>query len=139
MPARNTTGIITPNEQADLMSQAMAGDIQFSITPATTTRAATLVDFTRDVEIKLTNAAGVVHSWFNKAVTTGVSIGSVTVGDGVASIASTTLTIVNGIARVTVSGTGAWAADDTNTLTVANLTVMGYTVTGGTSVETITA
>lgn len=45
---------------------------------------------------------------------------------------------VNGESSVVVSGTAAaWVAAETNTLTVANLTVMGYTVTGGTSVETI--
>jgi hypothetical protein len=33
---------------------------------------------------------------------------------------------------------GTYNAGETNTLTLANLTIMGYTVTGGTSVQTFT-
>ena len=121
------------------MAAAMAGNLVLSITPATTTRKATSAAFTRTVTVRLVDSDGNVHTWFNKAVATGVSIAD-TSSAGTASIASTTLTFVNGVAQVVVTGSAsAWLANETNTLTVANVTVLGNTVTGGTSVETITA
>jgi hypothetical protein len=119
------------------IESALAGDIVMVIDPETTGSAATTADFTRDVRISIENAAGDVHTWLTKAYTTTSSIGEVTAGDGTASIVSTTLSIVAGKAVVTVSCTDTWAADDTNTLTIANITVLGVTVTGGTSVDTI--
>ena len=135
MPRRTATGI-TANQQIDLMTQAMAGDMVLSITPATVAGVAATAAWTRTVDIVLKNAAGQVHSWLNKAFTTTLSIAD-TSTLGTATIASTTLTLVNGRARVTVTGSNhAWDAAETDTLTVGNLTIMGYTVTGGTSVET---
>jgi uncharacterized Zn-binding protein involved in type VI secretion len=87
--------------------------------------------------ITLETAAGKIHSWFDKSITTGVSIADD--GGGTASIPSTTLVIKNGKATVTVSGTEAtWANGETDTLTVAEATILGYTVTAATSVEEFT-
>lgn len=119
------------------IESAMAGDIVMVIDPETTGSAATTEDFTRDVIISIENAAGDVHTWLTADYTTTLAIAESTVGDGAATIASTTLSIVAGKAVVTVSATGTWAADDTNTLTVSNITVLGVTVTAGTSVDTI--
>jgi hypothetical protein len=139
MPARNLSGVLTANEQANLTAKAMSGDIVLSITPATTTRAATEAAWTRKVTIKALTAAGELHSWLNAAYATKVSITD-TSTLGTATIASTTLTLVNGAAEITVSGSAAaWVAEETNTLTIGNIEILGYTVTGGTSVETITA
>ncbi len=139
MPRRPNGIGLTANQELTLVEKAMSGDILFSILPATTGTAATTEDFTRTVSIKAVTAAGEIHTWLNQAYTTTLSIAEVTAGDGTASIVSTTLTLVNGQADIVVSGTGTWAEADTNTLTVGNITVMGYTVTGGTSVDTITA
>lgn len=119
------------------LMDACAGDMQIEIVPTAVNRSATSAAWTRTVKLRLKNTAGITHDWFNKTVTSAVSIADTSTA-GVASIPSTTLAWVNGEASVVVSGTAAaWVAAETNTLTVANMTVMGYTVTGGTSVETI--
>lgn len=139
MPKRPNGIGLTANQELTLIEKAMSGDILFSILPSTAGTSATTEDFVRTVYIEVLTAAGEVHSWLNQSYATTLSIGEVTAGDGTASIVSTTLTLVNGQADIVVSGTGTWAADDTNTLTVANITVMGNTITGGTSVDTIIA
>jgi hypothetical protein len=121
------------------LMDAASGDMQLEITPATVNRVATSSAWTRTVKIRLKNTAGQTHDWFNKSVTSGASIADTSTA-GVASIPSTTLTFINGEASVVVTGSAAaWVAAETNTLTVANISIMGYTVTGGTSVETIVA
>ncbi|WP_094603460.1 hypothetical protein SPSIL_015170 [Sporomusa silvacetica DSM 10669] len=127
------------SDDIDMMAKALCGDIIWTVTPATTTRAATAAALTRSVVVRLTDSLGNVHRWFNKAIATGVSIADTSTA-GTASIASTTLTLVNGEATVVVSGTAAaWLAAETNTLTVTAATVLGVTVAAKTSVETITA
>ncbi len=122
-----------------LRDAAAAGDIVWVCTPATATPAPTAAAWTRDVVITLETAAGDIHSWFDKSITTGVSIADDSTA-GTASIPSTTLVIKNGKATVTVSGdAAAWLDTETDTLTVAEATVLGYTVTAATSVETFTA
>lgn len=118
-----------------LIKAAASGDMLFSITPATkSTAAASAAD--RTVTIKLVNAEGDTHAWYNGtlaiAVTKSSSAGTVTAND-------TTPTMVNGECTVTLDIGGTWAENDTNTLTLSNKTIFGQTVTGGTSVETITA
>jgi hypothetical protein len=127
------------SDDMDMIGKALSGDIIWTLTPATTSRAATTAAWTRKVVIQLTDAAGNVHRWFNKAITSGVSVGDTSTA-GAATIASTTLTLVNGEATITVSGDAkAWVAEETNTLTVAQATIAGVTVAAKTSVETITA
>jgi tetrahydromethanopterin S-methyltransferase subunit E len=127
------------SDDIDMMAKALSGDIIWTVTPATTTRKATSAAWTRNVTVQLTDSAGNVHRWFNKAITTGVSVADTSTA-GTASITSTTLTLVNGEATITVSGSAAaWLAAETNTLTVAAATVLGVTCAAKTSVETITA
>ena len=139
MPKRPNGIGLTANQELTLLEKAMSGDIVFSILPATLTPAPTVAAFTRTVRIKLLTAAGEVHSWLNQAYTTTLSIGDTSTA-GTASIASTTLTFVHGQADIVVSGdAAAWLDTETDTLTVADIDIMGYTITGGTSVETFTA
>ena len=124
-------------EDRIMMIRAMCGDMVATISPTTVTPVPTASAWTRTVTVTLYDADGNIHKWFNKAVATGVSIADT--GGGTASIPSTTLTFVNGVATVVVSGTAAtWANSETDTLTIANLSIVGETVTGGTSVETFT-
>lgn len=122
-----------------LRDKAMAGDIVMVISPATVAPLPTAAAWTRTVSVELQTAAGELHSWLSAAIATKVSIAD-TSALGTATIASTTLTLVNGRAEIVVTGSAhAWADTETDTLTIANLTVLGYTVTGKTSVETFTA
>jgi len=137
MPKRQTGTGLTANEQIDVYAKAMSGDIAIVITPETVTPVPTAAAWTRDVKISLQTAAGEIHSWCDLTEATILSIADT--GGGTASIVATTITIVAGEAVVVVSGTAAtWADSETDTLTIADMTIMGYTVTGGTSVETFT-
>lgn len=92
----------------NVFQSALSGDLVFVVTPATLTSDATAAAWTRTVTIELQNAAGEVQTWFNKAITTGVSIADSSAGT--ATIPSTTLTFVNGVATVVVTGnTASWA------------------------------
>lgn len=126
-------------DEIALRDKGMSGDIVFSITPATVTSDPTSAAWTRDVVIEVQDASGNVHTWLNEDYATTLAIADDSTA-GEATIESTTLSLVNGRAVVTVSGDEAdWLDTETDTLTVSNITVMGYTVTGGTSVETFTA
>jgi len=115
--------------------KALAGDIVMTINPETVDTPATTSAWTRNVNIQIETAAGELHDWLTADYATTLSIADT--GGGTASIVSTTLSIVGGRALVVVSGDEAtWAAAEDDTLTVANITVLGVTVTGGTSVET---
>lgn len=121
------------------IADAMSGDLAFSVSPATVDRSATSAAWTRTVEIALVNSAGQVHEWFTKDIANGVSIADDSTA-GTASIASTTLSFVNGRAAVVVSGDAEdWLEGETNTLTIEQATIMGYIVAEATSVETIIA
>jgi hypothetical protein len=121
-----------------LMGKAQAGDMVWVVSPATTSKAAQATAWTRTVRIELQTAAGEIHEWFTKDITSGASVADTSTA-GTATIPSTTLTVVNGIAEVIVSGNAQnWLATETNTLTIAAATIMGYTVASKTSVETFT-
>jgi hypothetical protein len=125
--------------EMDLRDAAMSGDIVMTIAPATVAPIPTAVAWTRNVLVQLETADGRVHTWLNDTYATTASIADTSVA-GTASIASTTLTIVNGKAIIVVSGdAAAWLDTETDTLTIGNITVLGVTVTGKTSVETFTA
>jgi len=118
-----------------LRDLASAGDMVIVIDPETVDRTITTSAWTRDVKISVQTAAGAVHTWLDGAFATILSIADT--GGGTATIVSTTMTLVEGEVIVVVSGDAAtWANGETDTLTVANTTILGYTVTGGTSVET---
>ena len=123
-------------EEFKIRDAAMAGDIVMTINPLTVNRATTTSAFTRNVLIQIETSTGLVHDWLDADYSTTLSIGDTSVA-GTASIVSTTLSIIDGQAIVVVTGdTAAWLAAETDTLTIGNITVLGVTVTGGTSVET---
>jgi hypothetical protein len=125
--------------QPSLLKKAMSGDMVFVISPTTcgSSAAAMAAGGTRTVTITLKTAAGEVHSWYNGDLS--VSIADTSTA-GTASIVDTTPAMVNGVCSVVVTyDAAAWAAGETTTLTVNNQTIMGYTVTGGTSVDTLVA
>lgn len=139
MPKRTNGMGRTNNQQLNLMDKAMSGDLVMTISPATVAPAPTSAAWTRTVLISVKTAAGELHTWLNDSYATTASVGDTSTA-GTATIASTTLTLVNGQAAIVVSGDAAdWLDTETDTLTIANITVLGYTVTGGTSVETFTA
>lgn len=122
----------------DRISDALSDNISLSISPATVSTVHTSTARTRTVVVSLVNSDGEIHTWYNKAYTSGVSIADTSTA-GTATIPSTTLTFVNGVATVVVScDANTWAAAETDTLTVPNLTIRGLTITGVTSVETFT-
>lgn len=126
-------------EEMALRDKALAGDIVFVVTPETVDRTATSDAWTRTVVVELQTSAGEVHTWLDKAITSGVSIEDDST-EGTASITSTTLNLEKGRAEIVVSGDAEdWVDEDTNTLTVAEATILGYTVASKTSVETIVA
>jgi hypothetical protein len=146
--ARGTTAVPAPalnlglrpqlRDMFELMGKAMSGDLLWVVTPATARKSDTTSAWTYDFYVELQTAAGETHTWFSDAIATGVSIGDT--GGGTATITSTTLTIVDGVAKITVSGDAAtWAAGETFTLTVAQATILGYTVTQATGVVTFSS
>jgi len=101
----DTRNAIQPavKDELKIRDKALAGDIVFSVSPSTVSTTPLATAWTRTVNVNLESAAGEVHEWFNKAITTGVSIAD-TSSAGTATIPSTTLTFVNGTASVVVSG-----------------------------------
>ncbi|MCK5609783.1 hypothetical protein KAR91_48375 [Candidatus Pacearchaeota archaeon] len=90
----NLTGII---------EDAIQGDMVLDISPTTVATAPTASAWTRDVVLTLQNAAGETHEWCDMAITTRLSIADAS-SAGTATIVSTTLTFVNGVATIVVSG-----------------------------------
>lgn len=124
-----------------LVEEAIMGDMVMVITPTTDTPAPTTEAWEYEVEVAIKDASGNVHTWLTKDFATSVAI----TDDSDAGVASvdgetpTTLSLVNGKATITIKGTkAAWLNAETVTLTLSNLTIAGYTVTGGTCVLTFT-
>ncbi|MDR3564797.1 MAG: hypothetical protein P4N59_25660 [Negativicutes bacterium] len=117
------------------LQEASSGDMAFAISPPTKSTVHGSAG-NRTVRIQLTNAAGQVHEWFTGQITLAVakssSAGTVALPGG------TTPTMTGGTYDCVITEGGTWAAADTNTLTLSALTIMGKSVTGGTSVETMT-
>ncbi|MGD9678422.1 MAG: hypothetical protein AB7V16_08775 [Vulcanibacillus sp.] len=140
----------TPNEYYDYMTQienSMSGDMALVVAPATLGSSATAIaaavageegKYVRTVAIKLVNGAGEVLEWFNGSLT--VEVTDVTAGDGASAVAesATTVQFIDGIGTVDIEYTGTWAAEDTQTTTIKG-SIMGYTLTNKTSVDTIVA
>lgn len=126
------------------MMEAMSGDMVFVCTPATVDTAVSFA-ISRTVTIELQNAAGDVHTWFNKTVANGLTLTETTNGDGVVSFASdennqtADAEFVDGVATDVVYNRLTWAAADEDTLTMAETVILGYTIAAATSVETIIA
>lgn len=118
---------------------ALVGDISLSFSQTASSRAATSAAWSKVIEITAKDADGNIHTWLNATYTSKVTAGD-TSSAGTASVGSANITFVDGVAKVTLNGSAAaWLATETATLTVANLTILGFTVTGGTHVVTITA
>lgn len=125
-------------DEVSMRDKAMAGDLVFVVSPATIVVDPISVAWTRTVVIHLEDAAGRIQDWFDKAIATGVSIAN-TSSAGTATIPSTTLTFVKGVASVVVSGDAEdWLNAETDTLTVTEAVILGYTIAAKTSVETFT-
>ena len=143
MPRRNNTGRLTLNAELEnfytQFSDAASGAMTLAILPATTTRVATAAGWLRTVNIELRDADGNVLEFITRTFN-GVLAATTNSIAGTVGVSSANLELVNGRGSVDVSGAVAdWLAGETNTLTCGDLTIMGYTVTGGTSVETIVA
>ncbi len=125
-------------EYLSLTQKAMSGDLTMVIEPTAVVVVPTAAIWTRDVKISIQTAAGEIHSWLNAAFATTASIADTSTA-GTASIVSTTLTLIDGEAIITVSGdAAAWLNSETDTLTIGNIVAAGISITGGTSVETFT-
>lgn len=122
-----------------LRDKAMCGDIAYAITPATADRVATAAAWTQALVIKLVTAAGEVHEWFNGTITTAASVAD-TSSLGTATISSTSLMFVKGVATLTLTGSAhAWVADETATVTFPTKTILGKALDEKTHVTTIIA
>lgn len=122
-----------------LMAKALSGDMVLVVTPATDTPAPTAATWSQDFYVELQTAAGEVHSWFNKAVTSGHSVADTSNAGTATVLPATTTTYTNGAAKITMSGdVAAWLNGETATLTVAELVVLGYTLSAKTGVLTFT-
>ena len=123
-------------DELKIRDKALAGDIVFSVSPSTVSTTPLATAWTRTVNVNLESAAGDVHEWFNKAITTGVSIAD-TSSAGTATIPSTTLTFANGKASVVVSGDAqAWLG---GTAQVETITCTGAPSSDGDITLEITA
>ncbi len=93
--------------------------------------------YTRDVLVQLVDTDENIHTWFTGTVP--VTTTETTAGDGTASVATLSPTMTEGVMTVPVTLQGTWAAADTNTLSVTEKSILGYTVAAKTSVETTVA
>ena len=139
----------TPNEFYDYLigvERAMAGEMVLAVSPATLGSSAADVNeaigadgkFVRRVKVELkTSANGDVHQWFTGSFSAAVA----KTGDGTAAIADEgdSVELENGVGYVDIEYTGTWAAADTCTLTITGGTIMGYSVSNKTSVDTLVA
>lgn len=118
-----------------LQQALMDGDVVLEISPEAVDRDATAAAWVRTVTLRLKNADGDVLP-VNRTFTAKASVDD-TSAAGTASIASGDITFEDGVATIEVSGdAAAWDATETDTLTIADLEHLGYTIDGGTSVQT---
>lgn len=118
------------------IGNGMIGNIVLSF-KTTNTQNATTSAWTKTLIVEARDSAGNIHTWLSQAFATRLSIADTSVA-GVATIPSTTITFVDGVATITITGPAAnWLNAETVTLTIANITLNGYTITGGTHVITI--
>ena len=139
--------------EADLEVQYAAtegNDALFTLTPATVSNedlANSANAHTREVEVQVVTSSGARVSSFNSDVTLTLSASSsegdisfdesnedFTAGN---SSKTGSLFLRKGYGKVLINCTGVWADDDTNTVTVAQKTYRGITLSAKTSVETI--
>jgi hypothetical protein len=128
------------------LETGLSGSLVLVLDPATLGDSAAAVataiagdGFSRDVVVELQDANGDLQDWFSG--TRAIAVADVTAGNGTSAIkdSATTVQFVNGRGVVTIDYVGTWAAADTNTLTVTGGTILGYTVSNKTSVDTLVA
>ncbi len=119
------------------MGAAVSGSaITMVITPATWTPKPTSAAWESYVAVTF-KCNGSICEWMN-GITISASVADSSTA-GTATIDSATPAVKNGVARIKVIGdAAAWLNSETVTVTIANKTVLGATVTGGTSVATFT-
>ena len=118
--------------------KAISGDIVMAISPTTLVSDPISTTWSRSVSVKITDSAGNIHKWLTADYATTNTIGNDS-SAGEATIDSVTLSIVEGVGEVVVSGDAKdWLDSETDTLTIASIVIAGMTVAGGTSVETFT-
>jgi len=116
-----------------------AEDIVMVLTPSTVAPVPTAEGWTRTVNVSMQTTGGKVHTWLTDTYPSKVSIEDTSVA-GTASITSTTLTIVAGVGSIEITGdVAAWLDTETDTLTIAALSIRSATVATKSSVETFTA
>lgn len=122
---------------ASLLAAAASGDMLLDIDPAEDDDLVVPeADFSRVVTVRLVDSEDRIHTWYNAALSGVVTTSSTTVGGAVA-IEPAAPAFVNGECAITVNCTGTWLADEFSLLTIGNQTILGHTVTGGTSKQTI--
>jgi len=121
-----------------------ATDLKFVVSPATLTppAASAGAGAKRGVIVKLTDAIGNVHEWFNGTITVALSetstSGTLTgVDKNTGAAFTTSLKIVNGIGHAELTKVGSHIAGETNTFTASAQTILGASVLVATSVETV--
>lgn len=119
----------------EAMASAMAGDIIAVVFPATKSTAHASAA-SRTVYVELQDSKGLRHSWCNKTIDTIVTAAKSSSG-GTVTVADDAITFENGVATIPVTIGGTWVAADTNTITIAQMTILGATVAAKTSVETM--
>ena len=130
----NKTGIKPKcRDEFAIRDQAMSGDIIIEILTADVNEAAAATGWTYAVKFQLTNAAGIVHNWYNGTIDAVAGDTSVL---GTATISSATPNVVDGIGTVNLIGDAvAWVAAEDATATLSG-TVLGVTL--GAKVFTVT-
>jgi hypothetical protein len=147
--AYNAARLVTDAEEAavnatletrrGLIEDAMNGDMAIEITPADMDIGVATSGFTINTWVSLLNSSNSPHLWCNQSFATTASIATDSAAGGV-TIPSTTLTFVNGVAPIVITADAAdWLAEETITLTIADISILGFTVTGGTFVATLAA
>jgi len=130
-----------------MVTKALSGDMKFTLsqtTAAPTVAAIQAADVTYDIEIRLENAAGDLHDWYNGKVLLAIADDDST---GVAAIDPTAgeRSMVNGVLNVAVTlGQATWTAGKKATLTVsdpatASTGICGVAVADATFVATVAA
>ena len=140
----------TPKEFYDYQMQiekAMAADIVLACEPATLGTSAAVIAvavaagevYEVDVVVTLKDAAGNLHTWFNKDLTAAVV--ATTIGDGTAIIkdSATVVEVRNGTGTITLQYDDTWAATDDATLTITGGTFVGVATGNKTFVDTVVA
>lgn len=130
------------------MEKGINGDMVLAVSPATTGSSAAAVNtsiggtaakFTRTITVSLKTAASEICTFING--TFAIAVTETTAGSGTSAIAgsATTITLTEGVGTVVIEYIGAWAAADTQTLTITGGTKLGYTIANKTSIDTLIA